>query len=100
MDEPCYLCSHLVRLVVEGTEQWVNLEEIRESGAVVECEEAVGCGASVYLLAERQFYEGRVVSSEMHSFGCRVEIEFSPATLWRPEDWTPEHLLDPEKLKR
>jgi hypothetical protein len=99
MAAPRYLCSHLVRLFVDGHEQWVNLEEIWEGGAVLECEEAVTAGAFAKVLAEEAVFAGRIKAAEAHEFGWRVEIEFSPLTQWTIERWKPEHALDPAKLR-
>jgi hypothetical protein len=113
---PRFLCSQLVRLVVCdpratdtdclraqqqpcAAEQWVNLEEIWGSGAVLECEEEVGNGALVKISADDVSFSGRVTAVERHEFGWQVEMAFSPLTPWTIEQWRPEHALDPATLK-
>jgi len=103
MDTPRYLCSQLVRLWISGAsdggEQWANLEEIWNSGAVLECEEAVDTGAMARMSSEEVSFEGRVTAVEQHEFGWRVELAFSPPALWSIEQWRPEHALDPNTLR-
>jgi hypothetical protein len=96
--EPRYLCSHLVVLIVGDRDQCVNLEEIWESGAVVECEEAVVTGVSADILADDIVFSGRVIAVERHEFAWRAEIAFCAHTLWSMERWRPEHSLDPQEL--
>lgn len=98
MATPRYLCSHLVRLVAEGREQWVNLEEIWESGAVLECEEPVDNGLQVEILAGETSFEGHATEVEQHEFGWRLTMTFSPLTPWKIELWRPEHTLNAEEL--
>lgn len=94
------LCSQLVRLVAGGREQWVNLEEIWENGALLECEEVVAPAISARVYAESHAYSGRVAAVEQHEYGWRVEVEFSPITRWNPAEWMPEHAFEPEKQGR
>lgn len=94
-----YLCSQLVTLVYEEGETIVNLEEIQESGCVVESEEEVGEGASVELRCGAADFRGTVKKAEAHRFGWRIAVEFSPATLWKPGSFRPEHLFDPGSMK-
>ena len=39
-------------------------------------------------------FAGRVVHVEEHEFGWRLQVEFSPLTLWSLEKFEPEHLLN------
>jgi hypothetical protein len=93
-----YLCSELVFLESEETRVVVNLEEIWAGGAVIECETPVEPGARLRLLAGKHTFWGTVVLVESHEFGCRAELEFSPMTPWKPEEYSPQHLLDPGTL--
>jgi hypothetical protein len=97
-DTPRYLCSHLVRLVADGREQWVNLEEIWAGGAVLGCEEKVTDGALVLILSDDVSFEAIVTRVKLDETGCQVEVAFSPLTPWSIEKWLPEHALDPAKL--
>lgn len=99
MDTPHYLCSQLVELTIDGRGQWVNLEEIREDGAILEAEQELAKGAAARISAGTVVFEGRITDVRKEEFGWRIEIAFSPDTPWSPERWKPEHLLDPRTLK-
>src|SRR5436305_4172685 len=98
MQAPRYLCSQLVRLLVDGRAQWANLEEIWSGGAMLECEEPVATGAAARLFSESAALDGHVVKVNSDEFGWHVEMAFAEATPWSPELWRPEHLLDPGTL--
>lgn len=98
MDAPRYLCSQLVRLVSGDREQWVNLEEIWNGGAVLECEEEIGNGAPATISTDEISFEGHVTAVERNEFGWTAEMAFSPLTPWTIELWRPEHALDPAAL--
>ena len=98
MDSPRYLCSQLVRLLAGDREQWAVLGEIWETGAVLDCEEAVADGLPVGILADDVTFSGRVAAVKQYEFGWQVEVRFSPLTPWRIERWQPEHALNPAKL--
>jgi len=89
-----YLCSHLVTLTWGAGQCVANLEEIWQTGAVVECDQPVSAGGLGELRCGGTFFAGRLVSADAHEFGWRVELEFSPLTPWSPERFRPEHLLD------
>jgi hypothetical protein len=99
MAAPRYLCSHLVRFSADNCEQWANLEEIQQNGAVLECDEAVRDDAVAKISAGDVSFEGRVTAVQQHEFGWRVEMAFSHLTPWTIEQWKPGHALDPAKLK-
>jgi hypothetical protein len=98
-----YLCSHLVVLINNvtlrnsSTESVVNLEEIWESGAVLESEDPVEEGERVQIRCGTAFFAGKIVQVERHEFGWRFEVEFSPMTPWSLEQFRPEHLLERSK---
>jgi hypothetical protein len=91
-----FLCSHLVAI----DDRIVNLEEIWTTGAILEAETAVTRGTQLELRCGAVVLKGRIVEVEPHEFGCRFEVEFSPDTPWRLDDFRPDHLLDPSKLGR
>jgi hypothetical protein len=93
-----YLCSELVFLEYAETRAVVNLEEIWTTGAVIECETAIEAGTRFRLRTGNRSFSGTAVLIEPHEFGCRVEVEFSPMTLWKREEYSPHHLLDPSTL--
>ncbi len=94
-----YLCSQLVELRIGTGEAAavdptiVNLEEIWESGAVLESEEPVEAHQRAEVRCGKVFFSGEVVEVERHEFGWRVTVQFSPMTPWRREAFQPEHLL-------
>jgi len=98
MASPRYLCSELVELRCAGTSLIVNLEEIWESGAILEAEESSPTGVHADLRCGAITLSGRLTQAENHALGWRLEMEFSPLTPWSPELFRPEHLLDPSKL--
>jgi hypothetical protein len=90
---PRYLCSELVTLKAGSTMFTANLEEIWPEGAVIEAEDAVDDGAHVEIRSGDFLLAGKVVGVELHEFGWRVEVAFSPLTPWDPEKFKPQHLL-------
>ncbi|HWF06912.1 MAG TPA: hypothetical protein VG297_00535 [Bryobacteraceae bacterium] len=62
---------------------------------MLESEQAVEEGSRVEIRCGTAFFSGLVTGVEKHEFGWRVEVEFSPMTPWTPEEFQPEHLLDP-----
>jgi hypothetical protein len=94
MNPDRYLCSELVVLRNNSTESAVNLEEIWQTGAILECEEPLDPGSGVEIRCGLTLFAGRVTEVEQHDFGWRIEVEFSPMTPWDPEKFRPQHLLD------
>lgn len=89
-----YLCSELVAVYTNNGESVVNLEEIWTTGAVLECEDPMEAGSSIEVKGGAVRFHGTVTNVELHDFGCRVEVEFSPLTPWNLESFTPQHLVD------
>jgi len=96
---PRYLCSQLVSLRENSRDSVVNLEEIWETGATIESEDAVVEGAAVEIRCDAAVFTGRTTRIERHEHGWTVEIEFSPETPWNPEKFRPQHLLDVSTVK-
>jgi hypothetical protein len=98
MDSRRYLCSHLISLKNTSTVPYpqfvVNLEEIWDSGAVIESEQAIEEGTRVEMRCGKTFFAGRVAKVERHEYGWRADVEFSPMTPWKREEFQPEHLLE------
>ncbi len=93
MNSQHYMCSHLVQLRTGSQVRIVNLEEIWETGAILEAEEPVKSGIRAEIRAENTFFAGDVAEVEQHELGWRLRMEFSPMTRWRPELFRPDHLL-------
>ncbi|MDP9055401.1 MAG: hypothetical protein M3N93_14045 [Acidobacteriota bacterium] len=93
MNSARYLCSHLVNLRIGAREFTVNLEEIAESGAVLESEEAVTADTKAEIRCAGAFFAGSIVEAEEHDFGWRLTMNFSPLTPWRLEEFEPAHLI-------
>ena len=100
MSSPRYLCSQLVRLAVRGLpEQWVNLEEIWDDGAMLECETEVEPGVDATFSTDEVSFTGRITAVEKQESGWELEITFSPMTQWTIEKWRPDHAIDPKTLE-
>ena len=99
MENRRYLCSQLATLTVDGQAQWVNIEEIWDTGVILESEAEIMAGTRASLSVEGASFQGRLSDVRREEFGWRVEMEFSPETPWAPEQWRPDHLLDPAVLK-
>ena len=101
MEAGRYLCSHLVTLSWKDgasgvTQSIVNIEEIWAEGAVLESEAVAPVGSSAEIRCGKTFFAGKITRADVHEFGVRIEIEFSPLTPWSVERFRPEHLLDLE----
>jgi hypothetical protein len=94
MNSRHFLCSQLVALRNNSIKTIVNLEEIWGNGAVLESEDPVEEGSKVEIRSGRTFFAGQIVQVERHEFGWRFEVQFSPMTPWKIEEFQPEHLLD------
>jgi hypothetical protein len=104
MNPSRYLCSQLVdvRVSFHGRDAGkfvVNLEEIWQTGAVLEAETAIEQAARVEIRCGSVFFAGTVARVEPHKHGWRFEVEFSPLTPWNPEEFQPLHLLAPWTIK-
>lgn len=100
MSSARYLCSQLVRLAIPGLpEQWVNLEEIWDDGAIIECETEVEPGVEATISTDEVSFTGRITAAEKQESDWEVEITFSPTTLWTIEKWRPDHAIDPKTLE-
>jgi hypothetical protein len=93
MNAQHYLCSELVVLRINSRESFVNLEEIWQSGAVLDSEDPVEAPANVEIHCGETLLAGRTVKVEHYEFGWRVEVELSPLTPWTPEKFRPQHML-------
>jgi hypothetical protein len=94
MNLPRYMCSHLVSFRSGARECVMNLEEIWETGALLESDEPVQAGIRAEMRSETAFFAGDIVEVEEHEFGWRLRMEFSPMTPWRPEVFRPGHLVE------
>ena len=95
-----YLCSDLVVLERSSGPSVVNLEEIGEDFAVFESEVPFELNERLCLNGGTGQFHGAVQEAEQHEFGWRIVMEISPLTRWSPELFTPQHMLDPERLQR
>jgi hypothetical protein len=94
-----YLCSQLVRLAIPGLpEQWVNLEEIWDDGAMLDSETEIVPGSSATISADEVSFAGRITAVERYECGWQAEITFSPTTRWMIGKWRPDHAIDPKTL--
>jgi hypothetical protein len=93
-----YLCSELVLLRSNSREYRVNLEEIWETGAVIESDEPLEMDNAVEIRCGPAFFAGRVSEVEKHEYGWRIELHLSPMTPWDPAKFRPKHMLEVAKL--
>ena len=93
-----HLCSHLVRVRVEGSAQdpeTAVLEEIDEFGVVFGAERAYPAGAAVRLLAEGLDAPAFISNSLSRETDYAVSAEFRDDYRWTSASWRPDHLFDP-----
>jgi hypothetical protein len=88
-----FLCSDLVILSIDGQANFVNLEEIWRTGAVVDSEEGAEPAASAQIRAGTMAIGVVVERVERDEYGYRLELRFVDAE-WTPELFTPAHLTD------
>jgi len=67
-----YLCSHLATLTIDGEARWVNIEEIWETGVVLESEAEMAVGVAAALAAGDAAFHGRTKEVQKEDFGWRV----------------------------
>src|SRR5262249_52800032 len=74
------------------------LEDISSSGACLQLETAVPLGVDIGWDAPGQFFSGTVRYCVYREIGYFVGVEFGAATRWSKKAYTPQHLLDLEKM--
>jgi hypothetical protein len=92
------LCSHLVRLRVDGAErpaEWGNLEEIDAFGAVVASERAWPTQVEVRIEAQGFDAPGYIQSCRRRETDFLLTIEFVEGFRWSEAAWKPDHLFAP-----
>jgi hypothetical protein len=91
-----FLCSHLVTLRWNSHKTFANLEKISPALATVNAEEAVPVGTAVSIAAGVCHLAGTVVSCEADRFGNFMDVALEAE--WSPQQFTPDHLFDPDVL--
>lgn len=98
------LCSHLVRLRIDGAARrpkWANLEEIDAFGAVAAVPEPWPTQVVVRIQAKGLDAPGFIQSCHERDNDFALTIEFVDGFRWSAEDWKPDHLYaPPAKAKR
>jgi hypothetical protein len=74
------------------------LEDIASSGACLQMEAPVPLGVEISWDSPKQFFSGYVRYCVYREIGYFLGVEFSRATKWSKQTYTPQHLLDLEKL--
>ena len=97
------LCSELVSVswVANGgrvRRDTGSLDDISESGACLQLEQAVPEEARITLKLGKHEVTGSVRYCVLKDLGYFVGVEFDPDCHWDPEDFEPEHLLDPRSV--
>ena len=92
------LCSHLVRLRIDGAvrpAEWVNLEEIDAFGAVVASPQPFPTQVEVRILAKGFEAPGFIQRCREREEDFALTIEFVGGFRWSEELWRPEHMFAP-----
>jgi hypothetical protein len=74
------------------------LEDISSSGACLQLEAPVPLGVELAWEAPKQVFSGYVRYCVYREIGYFVGVEFGKASRWSKRTYTPQHLLDLEKL--
>jgi hypothetical protein len=101
--EPRMLCADLVNI------DWVddcgparhtvaNLEDISVSGACIQVEGPIPLRASLRIACGRGELCGVVRYCVFREIGYFIGVEFAPDSKWSPQQFKPQHLLDPRRL--
>jgi PilZ domain-containing protein len=99
--EPRLLCSDLIEVRVEGAEPadfTANLEDISPSGACLQSEQPIACGAHISLQLGRHRFTGEVRYCVHNEIGYFAGVQFGEGQKWSRQIYTPKHLLDPASL--
>jgi hypothetical protein len=91
-----FLCSHLVELQTAAAEFVVNLEKLSSTLATVNSDVSLATGQVVRLVAERWELSGVVGRCTLELTGYEIDVEL--ASRWSPEQFTPDHLFDPDVM--
>ncbi len=95
-----HLCSHLVRIRIDGAQQPAqsgNLEQIDAFEAVVATEEAVPTQVEVVLEADGLAAPAYAELCRRREADFEVVLMFRDGYRWSPELWTPDHLYAPQR---
>lgn len=91
----CHLCSHLVRIQIEGAQQAAqlgNLEQIDAFEALVVLEEPLPTQVEVHLQAEGISVPAYVELCRRRQTDFEAVLIFRDGFQWSPEVWKPDHL--------
>lgn len=103
--EDSFLCSELVTLRWTsefGGEREVvaNLEEIRASGATLQCPGPIRPNTAIRIETPKMELAGAVRTCNADFIGYFVEVDFDGGIRWSREEYEPEHFFDPRSLIR
>ncbi len=91
-----FLCSHLVTVRSKDQATIANLERISSELATINSEEPLPEGQPVTLLTEGWQLQGTVVRCAQEMSGHEIDIALEPS--WSIENFTPDHLFDPDVM--
>lgn len=74
------------------------LEDISSSGACLQLETPIPLGVELGWDAPKQFFAGYVRYCVYREIGYFVGVEFSKSSRWSKSAYTPQHMLDLERL--
>ena len=92
------LCSHLVRLRVDGSErepEWANLEEIDAFGAVLAAQRLWPTQVEVRIEADGFSAPAYVQACRARESDFALTVEFLTGFRWSEELWKPDHAYTP-----
>ncbi len=96
------LCSHLVRLRLEGSArepEWANLEEIDAFGALVASQIEYPTQIEVRVQAKGLDAPGFIQTCRQRENDFALSIEFVDGFRWSEALWRPDHILAPPAEK-
>lgn len=76
------------------------LEDISTSGACLQFETAVPVGSSLRFSSGKRALDGRAIYCVYREIGYFVGVQLNADSKWSKRDFTPEHMLDLQRLLR
>lgn len=77
----------------------VSLDDISESGACIQLEQPLAIGTRMSVVFPKGEMTGSVRYCVLRELGYFIGIEFDLDCQWSPEDYLPQHLLDPRDME-
>ncbi len=99
------LCADLVEVCWEDEEHQPQqatavLEDISRAGACLQFEVPLPTGTSVRIACGGEHLQATVRYCVYREIGYVVGVQFEAGSQWSPQEFHPEHMLDPLRLTR